>query len=648
MGQAAAERPLAGLLAPTPGRLEAALRLTLICTASVAIAEAYQTPEVALTAYVAFFLVRPDRCTTLVLGLGLLVLASSVIGVLMLLANVLTGHPAMLLASIAGIAFGALFLTSSSRLKPVGAIVALVATYALSLLGRVPEGEIATRALLYAWLMVLIPVGVSTVVNLLLGPAPRRLAERALARRLATAARLMRDGDAETRAELDALRTEGTATIEGWLRMAALEHSSPARDLQALRRACDASTPLLRLVQVLDPLLFDTPERPDAATQRRQLADALDEMATILAQGGYPVQIELALQPQVGAAAAPLAALRELLAHFADADADADSAPPASEPSGGFFAADAFSNPDHLRFALKGSAAAMFCYGLYNVLDWPGIHTAFITCFIVALGSTAETVQKLLLRIAGCLLGAALGVAALLWVLPAVPGLGGLLVLLGGVTLVAAWIAVGSPRIAYLGFQLAFAFYLCVLQGTGPSYDLVVARDRVIGILIGNAVVYLVFTRLWPVSLSRRIDPALATLLRRLARIAAAPHTRAAAVQGGRADGERGAIAADLALLDYEPPSIRPDADWLQRRRHTLQCATALDLPLALPGDTAAAAPALDALAARLDASPDETGAPEARLPAPAGLPEALQRPLQALIDAVLAQRATSTSHAVH
>ncbi len=627
-------RATKALLAPAPGRLEFALRLALVCTASAGVAEWFQTPEPALTAYVGFFLLRADRTTSIVMGAAMLVLASVLIGLVALMANGLVGRPAALLASMTLIAFALFFLTSASKLAPVGGILALITTFALSLIALAPEGELATRALLYAWLMVGIPVGVSTVVNLLIGPAPRRLAERALAQRLSAAAAVLRQGGANHRDELQRLRMEGPAEIQAWLRLAAAEHTSPPQDIAALRHACDATTRVLLLADVLDAALHD----PAARTA---VADALDGMACILARGGYPVEIDL---PPVAHTALPapagqaLAALRSTLAHFADAEA----APPDPDPRTGFLAPDAFSSPAHVRFALKATGAAMFCYLLYNALGWQGIHTAFITCFIVALGTAGETVEKLSLRIAGCLAGALAGVAALLWVLPAIHGLAGLLALIFVVTLGATWVAAGSPRIAYAGFQIAFAFFLCVLQGSGPSYDLAVARDRVIGILIGNAAVYLVFTRLWPVSVAGRIDAALAALPGRLARMAEAPDSRLAAVQAGKAEAQRGAIAADLALLDYEPPHVRPDADWIAQRRRTLHCAGALTAPLALQsGAPAPVASALDALARR-------------QQPAlPPALPRWLAQPLQALAASIQRRNAStphpgSTAHAAH
>ncbi|WP_315125937.1 FUSC family protein [Comamonas antarctica] len=618
-------RGLLQLLRPAPGRLEFALRLALVCTLSVGVAEWFQTPEVALTAYVGFFLLRADRTTSIVLSVGMLVLASALIGLVALMANFLIGRPAALLASMTLIAAALFFLASASKLAPVGGIVALIVTFALSLIALVPVGELATRALLYAWLMVAIPAGVCVAVNLLAAPAPRRLAERALALRLEAAAAVLRSGKAADRAEMQRLRAQGPQEILGWLRLAALEKRYPATDIAALEHACHATARVLVLAEVLDAALTD----PAA---RSAIAGTLDDMARILARGGYPVEISLPDIPQAALAppaAQALARLRRTLAHFAD---EAEPAPSDPDPAPGFFAHDAFSNPLHVRFALKATGAAMFCYLFYNALGWQGIHTAFITCFVVALGTTAETVQKLSLRIAGCLVGAALGVAALLWVLPALDGLAGLLALCFIVTLGATWIAVGSSRIAYAGFQIAFAFYLCVLQGNGPTYDLGVASNRVIGILLGNLVVYLVFTRVWPVSVAQRIDTALAALLRHLARVAKAPETALAAAQLGKAQAAQGAIADDLALLAYEPPQVRPGADWIAQRQRTLQCANALVAPLMLqPGDAALAA-TLDGLSRQIDAA-----SPPAPTAATA-LPPALARPVSALAEAVQEQ----------
>src|SRR3984885_4132954 len=72
-------------LAPFPGRLEFAVRLALICALTTLVAEFYQTPDPALTAYVAFFVMKPDRTASVVTSMAMLLLISLVIGLVLAL-----------------------------------------------------------------------------------------------------------------------------------------------------------------------------------------------------------------------------------------------------------------------------------------------------------------------------------------------------------------------------------------------------------------------------------------------------------------------------------------------------------------------------------------------------------------------------------
>jgi multidrug resistance protein MdtO len=138
--------------------------------------------------------------------------------------------------------------------------------------------------------------------------------------------------------------------------------------------------------------------------------------------------------------------------------------------------------------------------------------------------------------------------------------------------------------------QFAFAFFLCVIQGSGPGFDLVVARDRIIGILLGNLVSYLVMTRLWPVSVSQRIDEALDAAQGVLATLQQTQPSWWRWRQFAGAQGRLDSAAVDLQLALLEPPAIRPTDAWLAERRARLQqarplgarlvaAAEALDLP---------------------------------------------------------------------
>jgi multidrug resistance protein MdtO len=596
------------LLMPFPGRLEFAIRMALICALTTLVVEIYQTPEPALTTYLVFFLNKPDRGTSLILSLAMLALFSLIIPSVILVAIIVIDQPVWRVASMAAISLGLLFLASASKLRPIGGTVALIVAFALDQLGTVHGGEIATRALLYVWLFVGIPAGVSIGVNLLLAPSPRLLAEQALARRLHLAAVMLGTPNIDIRRDFTECLREGNGELQKWLKLALVEKSAAREHIDALRQAAVSSFEILALIDVMD-------RYTDAALPmplRERLTHTLDAMARILDDGGYPVDIEFegaadgepSLPPR---AAEVFSGVRETLTAFAEAAPDSQSNGPAKK-SGGFFLPDAFTNPEHVRYALKTTAAAMFCYVLYLLLDWPGIHTIFITCYIVSLGTTAETVEKLTLRILGCLVGAASGIAAIVYLIPSVTSIGALMIVVFFGALVSAWVAAGSPRIAYAGFQIAFAFFLSVIQGSGPSFDMTTARDRVIGILLGNIVVFVLFTNVWPVSVGKRIDPAIAALLRRLSGLLTEVSKPVRRSQAPEAQEMLSGIERDLNLALYEPPSLRPDDSWIGVRRRATEDIGALFGPLLLSVDkdfrfSAQIASRLRSLADSLDAA---------------------------------------------
>src|SRR5689334_751916 len=65
------------------------------------------------------------------------------------------------------------------------------------------------------------------------------------------------------------------------------------------------------------------------------------------------------------------------------------------------------------------------------------------------------------------------------------------------VTSVAAWIATSSPRLSYFGIQFGLAFYVIHLGDFGIQRSLVPGRDRVVGIMLGLFMMWLVFDQLW-------------------------------------------------------------------------------------------------------------------------------------------------------
>jgi multidrug resistance protein MdtO len=578
-------RWIPALLAVFPGRLEFGVELALTCALTTLIVEIFQTPEPALTAYVAFFLIKFDRATSVVVSVVMLLLLTLIIGTVFLITMALIDEPLWRFTTMALISFCFLFAVSASKLKPIGGIVALIVAYAIDLLGTAHAGEIATRALLYAWLFVGIPAGVSIAVNLILGPPPRRLVERVLAHRLRLAAMMLRTQTASLRRAFEECLHEGSGEIPAWLKLAGMEKTSPPQDISALRQAAQSTAVILSLVDMIAD-----PSRPLLpGLLRERIAQTLDDMAAILRKGGYPIDITLdavaddAMPSPL--AAAVVAELRAALTGFAESPPPGPPPEPDVNPGGGFFLSDAFTNPVHVQYALKTTAAAMFCYVVYSLLDWSGIHTSLITCYIVSLHTTAETVEKLTLRILGCLVGAAAGIAAIVFLIPNFTSIGALIAIVALAAFVSAWIAAGGPRISYIGFQLAFAFFLCVIQGSGPAFDMTIARDRVIGIVFGNLVVAVIFTLVSPVSVAGRIDPAVAVLLRKLGAMAVARSRAKRWVLAAETQMALGAIEQDIDLTGYEPFSIRPTEDWMDRRRKIAHALASLQGPLLVGND---------------------------------------------------------------
>jgi multidrug resistance protein MdtO len=610
------------LLAPFPGRAEMACRVALICALTVLVTSAYGTPEAAISAYVVFFLNQPDRVSSVVQSAAMLVLVTLVVALITVVAIFALDDPVWRVACIAGLSLALLFVTSASKLRPVGAIVAMIVGFTLDELGSVPFGEAATRALLYSWVMVGIPIGVSICVNLALAPSPRRLAGRELAKHLRLAARGLAEPDA-MRDALNACLRKGDAQMRSWLTLSALDGSSARADVAPLRQAVSSTFTIL----VSADLAARESSSRLPASFAVPIIDTLESMARMLEAGGYPVDIQLSLP--AATALTPLARivaeeLQRAITRFAVVDdvvddkPHAESVPPADKP-GGFFLPDAFTNPEHVRYAVKTTAAAVFCYLLYSQLNWSGIHTCFITVYMVSLGTTAETVEKMTLRIAGCIAGALLGTAAIVFVMPAMTSVVGLMAIVFLGALVSAWIAFGSPRISYAGFQIALVFFMCVIQGAAPDFDLTVARDRTIGILIGNVVVYLIFTRVWPVSVAERVDTALNSLQRQWERLAMPANSATRRAQASSAMAQCGALEQDLALMHYEPSWVRPDPQRLAERRSALAKLSALEAPMFLiaerrPGD-AAIAGWLRQVTGNQPQQPAKTGAITARQP---------------------------------
>jgi multidrug resistance protein MdtO len=198
------------------------------------------------------------------------------------------------------------------------------------------------------------------------------------------------------------------------------------------------------------------------------------------------------------------------------------------------------------------------------------------TCFLTALSTVGSSRQKQVLRISGALVGGfVIAMGSQVFVLPYLDSIAGFTILFVFVTAFASWFMTSSPRLSYFGVQIAVAFCLIHLNSFAIEPSLSIARDRVVGILLGLIMMWLVFDQLWGASAVSDMKRAFLSAVRLLAQFAREPISRDYNVAAERSYSIREAIngnfdgmraAADGVLFEFGP-SRQQDLAWRSRFR---------------------------------------------------------------------------------
>ncbi|MBW8640068.1 FUSC family protein [Hoeflea sp. WL0058] len=521
-------------------------RIALLCSLVSATAMMMKIPEAAISCYLVIFLMKPDAAQNIVMGAGLILLASIVVVIMIPVINLTIDNPPARLAIIFFASYLFLFLSSTTPLGEQAAIVGLIIAFLMTLVTDVPVGQIADQGLLMAWKMAAMPMLLMIVFNLFLGFSTERQVRDKVVKRLSVAAEHLRGRDKAD--EIDELLGEGNETLLSQMQLVKLLYLCPRNYAKWLNGAVETSYAILVSASHV------TRHLPE--DERSRLANALLDVAGKVSAKDRNVTVSARAQLEGPGV--------DIWREIADlSHADGGGSPHPQKPP--LLSPDAFSNPDHQRYALKTSVAAVICYLLYTGLHWDGIHTAMITCYVAALGSTGETVRKLALRIIGCLIGAAMGVLALLFIMPSLTSIGGLMLLVFAGVFIAGWVSSGNERISYAGVQIALAFLLTILNGFGPSFEFSQASDRIVGILIGNVVIYFIFTQFWPRSAMTTVRQNINSALDGLMRLADRPSTdqRLKVEDVSGAYVRLGAASQLLETTMFEPATMRPPASEL-------------------------------------------------------------------------------------
>jgi multidrug resistance protein MdtO len=495
-------------LAPYPGRLWVVGRVTISATIVMLLVMTFQIPNGYLGAFFTLLLSRENPTATLRAGFrtSLIFLIGTLYTVISV--RLLIGDPLTHFLWVAGsifITFYLLRIVDYGTASPLG----------FAILGAIPlwdatalDVNTRTEDTLWTAGAVILSVVVTIAVEYVFRRVhPTTDLTEGIEARLQTVENVLRSAaenrpfDSEWEKKLLLYSTVGTSRLRRLILRS--EYSSHFKAQMGTAIALVG-----RLVDIAANFQLALSERtgaidPDDSQRCLRLADEVKVLCRDLMEQKLPANIKRPSQ-EVPSQLPFLPTMESTVALIPKAFSGSESldtliaAPLDEESPTRLFAADAFSNPAHVQFALRGTLAAMVCYVTYTAIDWPGLSTSVVTCFITALTTIGSSRQKQVLRLTGTFIGGIIfGMGAQVFVLPYLDSIAGFTPLFIVVTAIAAWVSTASARLSYLGVQIALAFYLIHLQEFTIQTSLSVARDRVFGVLLALVSMAIFFDLLW-------------------------------------------------------------------------------------------------------------------------------------------------------
>ena len=463
-----------------PGRVPQTVQLWVGCLLVILISMTFEIPFVALSLAVLFYGIQSNAFYTKFVAILFVVATMLEIGSLFLIYKWSYGEPLIRLIIAGPILMGCMFLMRTHRLGLVFFAVAIVAIYGQTFPAMLDYPEVVVRLTLWCIVVGLYPTLLMTLIGVLWFPS-RAISQmhQALNDRLDDAISHLTDSLAplpETRIEREALALQK-------LNVFCLADDANWRTQSAWWQSCVATvTYIYSTLNRDDPTSFADSQA--IIEFRQKLASEINKLQHAVAEGQcWQSDWRISESEAMAARECNLENICQTLLQLGQMDPNTPPTPAAKPPS---MAADAFTNPDYMRYAVKTLLACLICYTFYSGVDWEGIHTCMLTCVIVANPNVGSSYQKMVLRFGGAFCGAILALLFTLLVMPWLDNIVELLFVLAPIFLLGAWIATSSERSSYIGTQMVVTFALATLENVfGPVYDLVEIRDRAMGIIIG-------------------------------------------------------------------------------------------------------------------------------------------------------------------
>ncbi len=267
------------------------------------------------------------------------------------------------------------------------------------------------------------------------------------------------------------------------------------------------------LVVLVDQTLYFSMRGDKAASAvdqeaLRTVQAQLRDLENVIRKGKSPAAFSYAPHEHLFEPVAALVGTVQTLAAVLQGDRVLPEAHEEKAKGGGLLKPGALQDKDNLISAFKTTLAATICYGVYTGIDWPQISASVTTCIITTEDSVGMERQKQVLRLIGDTLAGICAIGAICFVLPHFTSIAGLTIIVAVMTLVGGYVYLGSYRLSYAGRQLSYCFFLATLTGTRTPNSLNEARDRVVAVMLGVCMMWLVSDQIMPVRTTSKMREA--------------------------------------------------------------------------------------------------------------------------------------------
>jgi len=518
-------------LAPYAGRFETVVRMVIAATLVMIVCVTFRIPY-AFEGVIYTFIISRENPTATLKSAGTTFLSVGVGAAYVLLSvGFVISAPILHVLWVIGSFFLSFYALSAMTNYGAASTFAVVIAVGVPIWDRHVSAETNVEDTL--WLTLAVSVGAVVVAAIELAFAhinPGDDIVLPIAERLSAVEKLLsfygedRPVDQATEKTITRLELLGTSTLRRILRRSAY---SPEYTLQMggvvalVGRLVDIAAALMQL---------SFPTSGSDQKQLRNLAATVARIRTDVINRRIPGAIQFDPDDELSPGVPLLHEMEKLVELIPQAFAGSrstDEYVPSSDdiPGINLVSPDAFVNPEHLKFALKGCLAASSCYIIYNAIAWPSIGApAMATCLLTALSAVGASRQRQILRFAAFVVGGLfLGIGAEVFILPHLDSITGFTLFFMLVIALASWFITSSPRLSYFGFQIVVIFCLINLQEFARQTSLAAVRDRIAGVFLGLCMMWLVFDQLWGSSAAVEMKRVFISNLRLLAQFVREP-----------------------------------------------------------------------------------------------------------------------------